>query len=88
MQVKRRKGRLNSLPVPAVRHAKALAARKLSLLNTLVLRMSGNSALNGNVRSRASYATIHSVVSVGLDVAAERAASLPRKRVALSSASV
>lgn len=45
--------------------------------------MSGNGALNGNARSRASYATIHCVVSVGLNVAAERGVRLPRKRVAV-----
>ena len=44
--------------------------------------MSGNGSLNGNARSRASYATVHCVVSVGLDVASERAGGLPRKRVA------
>lgn len=44
--------------------------------------MSGNGALNGNARSRASYATVHCVVSVGLDVASERASGFPSKRVA------
>lgn len=74
---------LSSLPVPAIRHAEALAARKLSLLNALVLRVSGNGTLNGNARSGTSYATIHCVVSVGLNVAAECAVGLPSKRVAV-----
>lgn len=45
--------------------------------------MGGNGALNGNAGSRASYATVHCVVSVGLNVASKRAVGLPRKRVAV-----
>ena len=45
--------------------------------------MSGNRTLNENARSGTSYATVHSVVSVGLDVTAERASGFPNKRVAL-----